>query len=141
MAFSMSRTRFSSYRHVLQAAMLAAGLLLAPASQAERIKDLASIQGTDHIGQIGTGLDALQGAAIAAHFNLGAVSHHGLTTTKGRIRLADLRLTADHHGQIAVGNGGLINRYRAVHDHRAGTSIDHHTSTCRWQVHLQVFNM
>jgi flagellar P-ring protein precursor FlgI len=37
MAFSMSRTRFSSYRHVLQAAMLAAGLLLAPASQAERI--------------------------------------------------------------------------------------------------------
>lgn len=56
MAFSMSRTRFSSYRHVLQAAMLAAGLLLAPASQAERIKDLASIQGVRDNPLIGYGL-------------------------------------------------------------------------------------
>ncbi|ALO39550.1 flagellar basal body P-ring protein FlgI [Alcaligenes faecalis] len=52
----MSRTRFSSYRHVLQAAMLAAGLLLAPASQAERIKDLASIQGVRDNPLIGYGL-------------------------------------------------------------------------------------
>ncbi|ARP53095.1 Basal body P-ring protein [Alcaligenes faecalis] len=56
MAFSMSRTRFSSYRHVLQAAMLAAGLLLASASQAERIKDLASIQGVRDNPLIGYGL-------------------------------------------------------------------------------------
>lgn len=56
MAFSMSRTRFFSYRHVLQAAMLAAGLLLAPASQAERIKDLASIQGVRDNPLIGYGL-------------------------------------------------------------------------------------
>ncbi len=56
MAFSMSRTRFSSYRHVLQAAMLAAGLLLAPVSQAERIKDLASIQGVRDNPLIGYGL-------------------------------------------------------------------------------------
>lgn len=56
MAFSMSRTRFSSYRHVLQAAMLASGLLLAPASQAERIKDLASIQGVRDNPLIGYGL-------------------------------------------------------------------------------------
>ncbi|XOT97397.1 flagellar basal body P-ring protein FlgI [Alcaligenes pakistanensis] len=52
----MSRTRFSSYRHVLQAAMLAAGLLLAPVSQAERIKDLASIQGVRDNPLIGYGL-------------------------------------------------------------------------------------
>ncbi|AYR21952.1 flagellar basal body P-ring protein FlgI [Alcaligenes faecalis] len=52
----MSRTRFFSYRHVLQAAMLAAGLLLAPASQAERIKDLASIQGVRDNPLIGYGL-------------------------------------------------------------------------------------
>ncbi|ATH99096.1 flagellar basal body P-ring protein FlgI [Alcaligenes faecalis] len=52
----MSRTRFSSYRHVLQAAMLAAGLLLASASQAERIKDLASIQGVRDNPLIGYGL-------------------------------------------------------------------------------------
>lgn len=56
MAFSMSRTRFSSYRHMLQAAMMAAGLLLAPASQAERIKDLASIQGVRDNPLIGYGL-------------------------------------------------------------------------------------
>ncbi len=56
MAFSMSRTRFLSYRHVLQAAMLAAGLLLAPASMAERIKDLASIQGVRDNPLIGYGL-------------------------------------------------------------------------------------
>lgn len=56
MAFSMSRTRFSSYRQVLQAAMLAAGLLLAPVSQAERIKDLASIQGVRDNPLIGYGL-------------------------------------------------------------------------------------
>ncbi|MHC3914103.1 flagellar basal body P-ring protein FlgI [Alcaligenes nematophilus] len=56
MAFSMSRTRFSSCRHVLQAAMLAAGLLLAPVSQAERIKDLASIQGVRDNPLIGYGL-------------------------------------------------------------------------------------
>lgn len=56
MAFSMSRTRFSSYRHVLQAAMLAAGLLLASVSQAERIKDLASIQGVRDNPLIGYGL-------------------------------------------------------------------------------------
>ncbi|ASR89009.1 MULTISPECIES: flagellar basal body P-ring protein FlgI [Alcaligenes] len=52
----MSRTRFLSYRHVLQAAMLAAGLLLAPASMAERIKDLASIQGVRDNPLIGYGL-------------------------------------------------------------------------------------
>ncbi|MDY7128451.1 flagellar basal body P-ring protein FlgI [Alcaligenes nematophilus] len=52
----MSRTRFSSYRHVLQAAMLAAGLLLASVSQAERIKDLASIQGVRDNPLIGYGL-------------------------------------------------------------------------------------
>ncbi|WP_302329847.1 flagellar basal body P-ring protein FlgI [Alcaligenes sp. NLF5-7] len=52
----MSRTRFSSCRHVLQAAMLAAGLLLAPVSQAERIKDLASIQGVRDNPLIGYGL-------------------------------------------------------------------------------------
>lgn len=56
MAFSMSRTRFFSYRSVLQAALLAAGLLLAPASQAERIKDLASIQGVRDNPLIGYGL-------------------------------------------------------------------------------------
>lgn len=56
MAFSMSRTRFFSYRHVLQAAMLAAGLLLAPTSLAERIKDLASIQGVRDNPLIGYGL-------------------------------------------------------------------------------------
>lgn len=56
MAFSMSRTRFSFYRHVLQAAMLAAGLLLASVSQAERIKDLASIQGVRDNPLIGYGL-------------------------------------------------------------------------------------
>ncbi|CAM5455885.1 flagellar basal body P-ring protein FlgI [Alcaligenes] [Alcaligenes phenolicus] len=56
MAFSMSRTRFSSCRQVLQAAMLAAGLLLAPVSQAERIKDLASIQGVRDNPLIGYGL-------------------------------------------------------------------------------------
>ncbi|MDV2116611.1 flagellar basal body P-ring protein FlgI [Alcaligenes faecalis] len=52
----MSRTRFFSYRHVLQAAMLAAGLLLAPTSLAERIKDLASIQGVRDNPLIGYGL-------------------------------------------------------------------------------------
>ncbi|WP_434800902.1 flagellar basal body P-ring protein FlgI [Alcaligenes phenolicus] len=52
----MSRTRFSSCRRVLQAAMLAAGLLLAPVSQAERIKDLASIQGVRDNPLIGYGL-------------------------------------------------------------------------------------
>ncbi|WP_026484556.1 MULTISPECIES: flagellar basal body P-ring protein FlgI [Alcaligenes] len=52
----MSRTRFSSCRQVLQAAMLAAGLLLAPVSQAERIKDLASIQGVRDNPLIGYGL-------------------------------------------------------------------------------------
>ncbi len=56
MAFSMSRIRFSSYRSVLQAALLAAGLLLASASQAERIKDLASIQGVRDNPLIGYGL-------------------------------------------------------------------------------------
>lgn len=56
MAFSMSRTRFFSYRSVLQAALLAAGLLLAPVSQAERIKDLASIQGVRDNPLIGYGL-------------------------------------------------------------------------------------
>ncbi len=56
MAFSMSRTRFSYYRSVLQAALLAAGLLLAPVSQAERIKDLASIQGVRDNPLIGYGL-------------------------------------------------------------------------------------
>lgn len=56
MAFSMRRTRFFSYRPVLQAALLAAGLLLAPASQAERIKDLASIQGVRDNPLIGYGL-------------------------------------------------------------------------------------
>ncbi|GHC55133.1 flagellar P-ring protein [Alcaligenes pakistanensis] len=52
----MSRTRFFSYRSVLQAALLAAGLLLAPVSQAERIKDLASIQGVRDNPLIGYGL-------------------------------------------------------------------------------------
>ncbi|MGO3130619.1 MAG: flagellar basal body P-ring protein FlgI [Alcaligenes sp.] len=52
----MSRIRFSSYRSVLQAALLAAGLLLASASQAERIKDLASIQGVRDNPLIGYGL-------------------------------------------------------------------------------------
>ncbi|MGO3842266.1 MAG: flagellar basal body P-ring protein FlgI [Alcaligenes pakistanensis] len=52
----MSRTRFSYYRSVLQAALLAAGLLLAPVSQAERIKDLASIQGVRDNPLIGYGL-------------------------------------------------------------------------------------
>lgn len=56
MAFSMSRTPFSSYRDMLRAAMLAAGLLLAPLSQAERIKDLASIQGVRDNPLIGYGL-------------------------------------------------------------------------------------
>ena len=56
MAFSMSRTRFLSYRHALRAAMLAAGLLLVPASHAERIKDLASIQGVRDNPLIGYGL-------------------------------------------------------------------------------------
>ncbi len=56
MASSMSRTRFFSYRHALRAAMLAAGLLLAPASHAERIKDLASIQGVRDNPLIGYGL-------------------------------------------------------------------------------------
>ncbi len=56
MAFSMSRIRFFSYRSVLQAALLAAGLLLASASQAERIKDLASIQGVRDNPLIGYGL-------------------------------------------------------------------------------------
>ncbi|MCX5462612.1 MULTISPECIES: flagellar basal body P-ring protein FlgI [Alcaligenes] len=52
----MRRTRFFSYRPVLQAALLAAGLLLASASQAERIKDLASIQGVRDNPLIGYGL-------------------------------------------------------------------------------------
>ncbi|HRK84206.1 MULTISPECIES: flagellar basal body P-ring protein FlgI [Alcaligenes] len=52
----MSRTPFSSYRDMLRAAMLAAGLLLAPLSQAERIKDLASIQGVRDNPLIGYGL-------------------------------------------------------------------------------------
>ena len=56
MASSMSRTRFFSYRHALRAAMLAAGLLLVPASHAERIKDLASIQGVRDNPLIGYGL-------------------------------------------------------------------------------------
>ncbi|MBP6620849.1 MAG: flagellar basal body P-ring protein FlgI [Alcaligenes sp.] len=41
---------------MLQAALLAAGLLLAPVSQAERIKDLASIQGVRDNPLIGYGL-------------------------------------------------------------------------------------
>lgn len=56
MASFSSRTRFFSCRQLLQAVALGAGVLLAPLSQAERIKDLASIQGVRDNPLIGYGL-------------------------------------------------------------------------------------
>lgn len=56
MASFFSRTRFFSCRQLLQAVALGAGVLLAPLSQAERIKDLASIQGVRDNPLIGYGL-------------------------------------------------------------------------------------
>ncbi len=56
MVSSLRRIRFASLARLLRAGLLGLGLLLAPASQAERIKDLASIQGVRENPLIGYGL-------------------------------------------------------------------------------------
>ncbi|WP_394065158.1 flagellar basal body P-ring protein FlgI [Alcaligenes sp. WGS1538] len=56
MVSSLRRIRFASSAQLLRAGLLGLGLLLAPASQAERIKDLASIQGVRENPLIGYGL-------------------------------------------------------------------------------------
>ncbi|HRL20467.1 MAG TPA: flagellar basal body P-ring protein FlgI [Alcaligenes sp.] len=56
MALSSRRFRFSPSVRWLRAAVLGTGLLFAPLSQAERIKDLASIQGVRDNPLIGYGL-------------------------------------------------------------------------------------
>jgi len=56
MVSSLRRIRFASLARLLRAGLLGLGLMLAPASQAERIKDLASIQGVRENPLIGYGL-------------------------------------------------------------------------------------
>lgn len=56
MVSSLRRIRFASLARLLRAGLLGLGLLLAPPSQAERIKDLASIQGVRENPLIGYGL-------------------------------------------------------------------------------------
>jgi len=56
MVSSLRRIRFASLARLLRAGLLGLGLMLATASQAERIKDLASIQGVRENPLIGYGL-------------------------------------------------------------------------------------
>ncbi len=56
MVSSLRRIRFASLARLLRAGLLGLGLMLAPVSQAERIKDLASIQGVRENPLIGYGL-------------------------------------------------------------------------------------